>query len=174
MYIESDSRLVFTFPTLSEGVTSRARPFTQSLDGPGIPSDSSKIFPSRTAAFSPILRLHKSFSCNTYGSPRKCCKQKTYVLSKSFRCNTYKKQGGTSLQAKSRSLFRQALSTVPYLVTSLLPYLARLSLRGRILGQRAKTEVVRPPRGVNSPRTTHHSGRTAATISRRILFTAFS
>jgi hypothetical protein len=34
----------------------------------------------------------KSFSCNTYGSPRKCCKQKTYGLANSFRCNTYKKQ----------------------------------------------------------------------------------
>src|SRR5713226_550355 len=36
---------------------------------------------------------HKSFRCNTYGSPRKCCKQKTYGLAKPFRCNTYKKQG---------------------------------------------------------------------------------
>src|SRR6266481_1061206 len=36
----------------------------------------------------------KSFTCNTYGSPRKCCKQRTYVLAKPFRCNTYKKQGG--------------------------------------------------------------------------------
>ena len=36
----------------------------------------------------------KSFSCNTYGSPRKCCKQKTYGQAKPFRCNTYKKQGG--------------------------------------------------------------------------------
>jgi len=36
----------------------------------------------------------KSFSCNTYGSPRKCCKQKTYGLAKPFRCNTYKKHGG--------------------------------------------------------------------------------
>ena len=44
----------------------------------------------------------------------------------------------------------------------------------RISGQRAKMEVVKPPRGVNSPRTTHHSGRTAATMSRRILLTAFS
>ena len=35
----------------------------------------------------------KSFSCNTYGSPRKCCKQKTYSMTKPFRCNTYKKQG---------------------------------------------------------------------------------
>ncbi len=35
----------------------------------------------------------KSFSCNTYVPPRKCCKQKTYVLAKPFRCNTYKKQG---------------------------------------------------------------------------------
>ena len=46
--------------------------------------------------------------------------------------------------------------------------------RVRISGQRAKTEVVRPPRGVNSPRTTHHSGFTAATMSRSILLTAFS
>ncbi len=45
---------------------------------------------------------------------------------------------------------------------------------GRMEGHRAKTEVVRPPRGVNSPRTTHHSGLTAATMSRSILLTAFS
>src|SRR6266571_2204870 len=63
--------------------------------------------------------LHKSFSCNTYGSPRKCCKQKTYDLPKSFRCNTYKKPGGYIFQAKSRSLFRQTLH--PFL-TSLPPY----------------------------------------------------
>jgi hypothetical protein len=36
----------------------------------------------------------KSFSCNTYGSPRKYCKQKTYGLAKSFRCNTYKEHTG--------------------------------------------------------------------------------
>src|SRR5882762_4565413 len=35
----------------------------------------------------------KSFSRNAYGSPRKCCKQKTYDPTKPFRCNTYKKQG---------------------------------------------------------------------------------
>jgi hypothetical protein len=35
----------------------------------------------------------KSFSCNTYGSPHKCCKQKTYGLAKPFRCNTYKNTG---------------------------------------------------------------------------------
>jgi hypothetical protein len=35
----------------------------------------------------------KSFSCNTYGSPRKCCKQKTYGHAKFFRCNTYRKHG---------------------------------------------------------------------------------
>ena len=34
-----------------------------------------------------------SFRCNTYGPPRKCCKQKTYELVNSFRCNTYKKPG---------------------------------------------------------------------------------
>src|SRR6267378_8462148 len=37
---------------------------------------------------------HKSFSCNTYESPPKYCKQKTYGVAKLFRCNTYKKQGG--------------------------------------------------------------------------------
>src|SRR5260370_189389 len=46
-----------------------------------------------------------SFSCNTYGPPRKCCKQKTYGRANSFRCNTYKKQSGTLRQAKSCSLF---------------------------------------------------------------------
>src|SRR6267142_1929114 len=35
----------------------------------------------------------KSFSCNTHGSPRKCCKQKTYSVTKPFRCNTYKNRG---------------------------------------------------------------------------------
>lgn len=45
----------------------------------------------------PIGTAHtfiKSFSCNTYEPPRKCCKQKTYVLTKPFRCTTYKKTGG--------------------------------------------------------------------------------
>jgi hypothetical protein len=55
----------------------------------------------------------------------------------------------------------------PFLYLLYLPYFL-------FLGQRAKMEVVRPPRGVNSPRTTHHSGLTAATMSRRILLTAFS
>src|SRR6267143_2242730 len=39
------------------------------------------------------LAPHRSFSCNTYESHRKCCKQKTYGLAKPFRCNTYKKPG---------------------------------------------------------------------------------
>src|ERR1700682_3052650 len=46
----------------------------------------------------PLTTAHfsfKSFSCNTYGSPRKCCKQKTYSPAKPFRCNTYKKQGAS-------------------------------------------------------------------------------
>jgi len=60
---------------------------------PAIPSNSSKIFLSEAFTFSPTVRPHKSFSCNTYGSPRKCCKQKTYAKAKSFRFRTYKKQG---------------------------------------------------------------------------------
>jgi hypothetical protein len=38
-------------------------------------------------------RPRKSFSCNTYGSPRKCYKQKAYGKANFFKCNTYKKQG---------------------------------------------------------------------------------
>ena len=53
---------------------------------------------SRPCRERPLPAAHyclKSFSCNTYGSPRKCCKQKTYGLAKPFRCNTYKKHGGS-------------------------------------------------------------------------------
>ena len=56
-----------------------------------------KLLPNHTipALYSlPTLRPRKSFSCSTYGPPRKCCKQKTCGISNSFRCNTYKKTGG--------------------------------------------------------------------------------
>src|SRR4029077_6499047 len=42
----------------------------------------------------------KSFICNIYRTPRKCCKQKTYVPAKPFRCNIYKKPGGHPLPAR--------------------------------------------------------------------------
>ncbi len=78
---------------------------------------------------SPTVRLHKSFSCNTYGSPRKCCKQKTYSKAKPFRCNTYKKQGaagysplphGFPLSPVFRTLFQ-----VPYLASLLFAILTK-------------------------------------------------
>src|SRR5260370_26830596 len=86
--------------------------------------------------------------------------------------DTYKKPGGTSVKPKGVSLsgrFRPDLATrhSPLVILYFLP-------RGRISGQRAKTEVVRPPRGVNSPRTTHHSGLTAAEMSRSVRWTAVS
>ena len=52
------------------------------------------------SGFQTFQNCLKPFSCNTYRSPRKCCKQKTYSLAKPFRCNTYKKQGGTSFKPK--------------------------------------------------------------------------
>jgi len=58
------------------------------------PSNSYKLFASLAVAFSPTAPSPNPFSCNTYGLPRKCCKQKTYGRAKSFSCNTYKKQGG--------------------------------------------------------------------------------
>src|SRR5437879_13731591 len=63
------------------------------------------------------------------------------------------------------SFVRKEQETVvqqPYLRFRLLPPRLDFML---ISGQRVKTDVVRPPRGVNSPRTTHHSGFTAATMS---------
>src|SRR5260370_1945686 len=65
--------------------------------------NSLKIFPSQAVSFSPTPRPHKSFRCNTYGSPRKCCKQKAYGLAKPFRCNTYKKPGGASSGSEAGS-----------------------------------------------------------------------
>src|SRR5229473_6111889 len=53
----------------------------------------------------PCFLLLNSFSCNTYGSPRKCCKQKTYGLAKPFRCNTYKKHGGGGTLCSSSPSF---------------------------------------------------------------------
>src|SRR5216684_8182376 len=83
---------------------------------------------------------HKSFRCNTYGSPRKCCKQKTYGRDNSFSCNTYKKVGGVHPSSQKPISLPKLFSSAPYLVTSLLPYFARRSRRGRMLGQRAKRE----------------------------------
>ena len=48
----------------------------------------------------PYFLSSKSFRCNTYRSPRKCCKQKTYGTTKFFRCNTYKNSRGYLPQAK--------------------------------------------------------------------------
>ena len=42
----------------------------------------------------PFSTPPKSFICNIYAPPRKCCKQKTYAQTKPFRCNIYAKPGG--------------------------------------------------------------------------------
>src|SRR5712664_86247 len=68
------------------------------------PSNSTKIFPSQSITLSPTLRLRKSFNCNTYADPRKCCKQKTYGNAKSFSCNTYQKQQSPSVTIQSASM----------------------------------------------------------------------
>jgi hypothetical protein len=63
----------------------------------------------------PYVLFSKSFICNTYAPPRKCCKQKTYAMAKPVRCNTYKKHGGGcsstfNLQTLKRSHDPSALS----------------------------------------------------------------
>src|SRR6267378_7971104 len=45
----------------------------------------------------------KSFSCNTYGFPRKCCKQRTYGTAKPFRCNLQKTRGGVTVMVNQAS-----------------------------------------------------------------------
>src|SRR5712664_3166654 len=55
----------------------------------------------------------KSFTCNTYGPPCKCCKQKTYCLAKSFRCNTYKKEGWGCLFREHRTSPREGKPGIP-------------------------------------------------------------
>src|ERR1700682_1950560 len=67
-------------------------------------------------SFCTILVHSKSFSCNTYESPRKCCKQKTYGVVNPFSCNTYKKQGVHPFKPKalpSSILFPSSLLPVP-------------------------------------------------------------
>jgi hypothetical protein len=61
----------------------------------------------------PVARYcFKSFSRNAYGSPRKCCKQKTYDPTKPFRCNTYKKQGVGAPPFRNSSLITRHCSQV--------------------------------------------------------------
>src|SRR5260370_17048319 len=71
----------------------------------------------------------------------KCCKQRTYGRDNSFSCNTYKKSGGVPPSSQKPISLPKLYSSVPYLVTSLLPYFACRPWRGRMLGQRAKMEV---------------------------------
>jgi len=63
-----------------------------------------QVFPYLATSLRPSLLFPKPFRCNTYGPPRKCCKQKTYGQAKLFRCNTYTKQGeraGVSLRSST-------------------------------------------------------------------------
>ena len=81
---------VFCVPGAFAGCASR---IPDAFSGPtSVPT----LFSRRTDHCSPPAPRYclKSFRCNTYGPPRKCCKQKTYALAKPFRCNTYKKPGG--------------------------------------------------------------------------------
>src|SRR5260370_6779380 len=80
---------------------------------PSDPSNSTKIFPSQSITLSPILRLRKSFNCNTYAALRKCSKQKTYGMAKSFSFNTYKKHGVPTSSQKLFSFFFPVLSSTP-------------------------------------------------------------
>jgi len=51
-----------------------------------------------------ILVQCKSFRCNIFEPPPKCCKQRTCAISKSFKCNTYKKHRGGGVIVNWKSL----------------------------------------------------------------------
>src|SRR5216683_1943211 len=80
-----------------------------------------RIFNPHPVTFSPTLRPRKSFSGNTYGSPRRCCKQKSYGRAKSFSCNTYKKQGGGGPPFAPLALHHSSLVTFFVLSFKTLP-----------------------------------------------------
>ena len=131
-----------------------------------------------SAHFARFWRHLSPFRINTSGSVHS---KQLYLHLES----TLMKKGGRGVQSlltrnpkkalRSCCDFRGALRAEPGPLLGLAGHYLRPRLDFMsIAGQRANTDVVRPPRGVNSPRTTHHSGRTAATTSRRILLTAFS
>src|SRR6266852_5123635 len=84
----------------------------------------------------PLITAHyrfKSFNCNTYGPPRKCCKQKTYCMANSFRCNTYKKVGGGT-SFKTEAYLASACLRIRSLPRYLLTSLPRATLLARANG----------------------------------------
>jgi hypothetical protein len=125
-------------PTLSESVARRRRHSLAAFSGLDPISYSSSPcslvslqFIFSLTAHGPLPAAHcclKSFSCNTYGSPRKCCKAKP------FRCNTYKKagEGGapTPCTLYRSPIFRTHFQ-VPYPVT---PLFATLTKTPRAVG----------------------------------------
>src|SRR5882762_5871668 len=60
----------------------RARPDFVGERPPGAEGFLSIVFPTDPCLLITAHSCLKSFSCNTYESPRKCCKQKTYTLAK--------------------------------------------------------------------------------------------
>ena len=88
-----------------------------------------------------------SFRSNTYDSPRKCCKQKTYSIAKSFKCNTYKKHRGVGRLWLTRNPFgarRFALSLEGIFAPNLQHSICE------------RTRKMVPERGLEPPRPCDH------------------
>ena len=79
--------------------------------------NSSKIFPSQVVTSSPTLRPHKSFSCNTYGSPGKCVANKRLTDWLSLLDATLTKNRGGGPRLSTFRRMPSSVSTAP----SLLP-----------------------------------------------------
>src|SRR5216684_2897839 len=122
-----------------------------------------------------ILLQRKFFSCNTYGFPRKCCKQKTYGMAKSFRCNTYKKQGGprpSTFRRPALRTLRPSPSSCPaFLSSRITVYGSRITLPHRDLSQASNRQTLQPSNewSITSPATLspHGSPTPRTTLPRR-------
>src|SRR5258708_13606889 len=126
-------------------------------------------------------RWVKSFSCNTYGHPRKCSRQKTYGFVKPFRCNTYKEHGGVGIlfpfwkslsgSATSNSCFIQVLSF--HIVAHSFAFFCICKKLNSFLFKRFRTLYVKTPRGGVPPPLPGELNATQTTDLSSLLMSSF-
>jgi len=90
----------------------------------------------------PTASCFKFFICNTYGSPRKRYKQKTYSLAKPFRCNTYKKVGVGLFPFRNVSNIQTFRLATSQRVSDLSPFLSHPCALFCAFLHSAKTQLI--------------------------------
>ena len=84
----------FCFQTITHFSARRTAPIPFSFNHFRTLCTATEGVPSLHSDFAPFWCNLNLFRINTYGPPRKCCKQKTYAKANPFRCNAYTKSGG--------------------------------------------------------------------------------